>query len=603
MKLFLSLFVALCTTASAFQLSLDIVHQLSHVMDQMHLLADMSVVPEPNFTLEMDSEAIAKQADVLNTAISSKTDLSGNFMAYLDKNPELKGSTSKYISKFIADFPAIKYLYDPFTGPREAIEEWIKSTPDVQGSTSSWFAKNVNVGSVGNLPFIDQTFKNADSAISSDLKQGTTSYLYNSFKNGLGKDVETYINANPELKKTTSEYVMEKFNSVVVPKTQSTLAFLDKSPLAQDTRGLFGKTTSEFVGIFVEKTAKASEPTVGPLVRALTSISDSIGGKLDGTFKQVLDTNADLKLSTSDYITKFFSSSGDSVGDAITSDFGLSPTSRPLTGMQSPNTPGVRMSQMASKGLAVKVDFPEELTNTVNTVVGNVVDITNRAPVALEKAGSSLGEQLSAKGDVLVGNTVGAFTGFSNGIASIGQGIVEIGIPKIVEGTNKIIDPVTKIDLDGVSKSVTDIKIPTEINVDERIVNKFNKFGENIGQWKFFTDDNHMENGFWEQFFGKQVPKFAQEDLPRFAQQDLPKLVDSTSKTALKLSVEAAKQADRLNTELPKVVEATSKTAIKLSEEAVKQADSISKDLPQVIESGAKTAMKLSEEAAKALPK
>merc|ERR1711908_261424 len=98
---------------------------------------------------------------------------------------------------------------------------------------------------------------------------------------------------------------------------------------------------------------------------------------------------------------------------------------------------------------------------------------------------------------------------------------------------------------------------------DERIVNKFSKLGENIQNWKFFTDDNHMENGFWEQFFVKQVPKFAQEDLPKFAQEDLPKLMDSTGKTAIKLS-------EDVKTELPKVVEATSKTAIKLSETAAK---------------------------------
>ena len=153
---------------------------------------------------------------------------------------------------------------------------------------------------------------------------------------------------NPALHK---QYVMEKFNTVVLPKTQSTLEFLDKSPLAQDTRGLFSKTTSEFVGVFVEKTAKASDPTVGPLVRGLQGISNSIGGQLDGSFNKVLNENPDLKLSTSEYLAKFFSGTGDNVGEAMTSDFGLTPQTRPLTGMQSPNTPGVRMNQIANRGI------------------------------------------------------------------------------------------------------------------------------------------------------------------------------------------------------------------------------------------------------------
>ena len=40
--------------------------------------------------------------------------------------------------------------------------------------------------------------------------------------------------------------------------------------------------------------------------------------------------------------------------------------------------------------------------------------------------------------------------------------------------------------------------IAQEITIDP-IVDKFSGIGNKISQWKFFTDDNHMENGFWDQ--------------------------------------------------------------------------------------------------------
>ena len=59
---------------------------------------------------------------------------------------------------------------------------------------------------------------------------------------------------------------------------------------------------------------------------------------------------------------------------------------------------------------------------------------------------------------------------------------------------------------DGLSKLQSDLIAPKEITIDPRIVDKFSGIGNKISQWKFFTDDNHMENGFWE----VNIRKFAE---------------------------------------------------------------------------------------------
>lgn len=467
-------------------------------------IAPPANIPTPNLELVMDQVKITSDAEKLSTAISKNLDVS-RFQSYLDANPELTGSTSKYFENILKDYPAIKYLYDPFTTPRNVLNKFIQNSPELTQSTSEYFSKASN-GFTANSYVVD-TFKSAEASIkASGTQESTTSFLSkffnDGFKQGVGKDVENYINANPELKKTTSEWVMEKYNTVLLPKTIETLDFLGKSPLAEDTRGLFGKTTSEFVNIFAEKTAKASEPTVGPIRDALGSFTNKVGKQLDGTL-----------LSTSEFFTKLFSfDGGDGTGNSLSeapglnNDFGLV-SSKP-SGPKVSNMPGASTTSAVGDVLknVAKIAPSVDVIETANGLVDSVNKATAVLPNALERAGTSFSAQLFEKGNTLATNVASGLENTGKGIGSIGTGIVEIGIPKVVQGAQQLADPIVNLDIEKVSTSVSS-SLPspdsltttiTEFKVDPKIVNKFSNIGKSISEWRLFTDENHMENGYWE---------------------------------------------------------------------------------------------------------
>ena len=307
---------------------------------------------------------------------------------------------------------------------------------------------------------------------------------------------------------------MAYYNNVVAPKAVETGDFLGKSPLVTDTKSLFSKSTSEFVGVFYDKFRTASEPTLGPLSRGLNDFwVNKLGGQIDKSFQAVLDSNPDLKLSTSEYIEKLLGGGSSSLDQAIKTDFGLTPEQR-----ESSTT---AIASRASAGASDAMNKALEATAKaidVNKAIDSLSNAASIAPEALSRASAAFSSQLAEKGDILVSNTVGGLEATGKGILSIQEGIVNIGVPKVVEGTSKVAAFVTDVTTEGakgISDSVETVNRITEdpakvLEIDPRIAEKFGNLGSRITSWRLFTDDNHMENGFWENTIKNSV-KFANE--------------------------------------------------------------------------------------------
>ena len=410
--------------------------------------------------------------------------------AIIKANPKLSGSTSAYVTDLVnnnALFSSLKYLYDPFTDARNALSDYFKANPDVSGvSTSAYLSTAKEQLAAAFRGGAGAGFENIIKS-NPDLGRPTSTYLSEGFASNFktaGKVVERFIDENPEYKQSTSALVMQYYDSVFVPKVTETGEFLDKSPLFTDTRNLAAMPFSEVFGIFAEKFNTASEPTLGPVRTGLGNFLSGWGGQINKAFAGVGGVS-----STSDLFGKGFGS----ISEAVRTDFGLTPEQKAAG-----STAAVAEAVFNN---AASTFVPPNLDVDVSGAVESVTQIASAAPEALGRAGNTLGVQLAEKGDILRTNTLGGLKSTGDGLSQISEGIVNIGIPKVVEGSQQVVSGFKEAGVstaDGLSKLQSDLIAPKEITIDPRIVDKFSGIGNKISQWKFFTDDNHMENGFWE---------------------------------------------------------------------------------------------------------
>lgn len=576
-------------------------HQLPHVLGYLNIMLPLevpvSVEPEPVV------EA-AKGVAMFDFSKLPDVDLSNGLQAFIQKNPEWGGSTSAYIKNLVdgdSPFAYLKFLYDPFTDVREGVNGLLKDSEFASTGTSKYLADSFT------SLFKNGPGKALENVIQAnpELQQSTSSYLTegfkSSFKNGPGKAVEAWIAENPELQQSTSAWVTKYYETVVAPKAAETGEFLGRSPLVTDTKGLFSKSTTEFLGVFYDKFRTASEPTLGPVSRGLDDFFvNKFGGQVGKTFQAGLDANPDLKLSTSEYLGKLLGGGSSSLDQAIKTDFGLTPEQQQAS-----------TSTYASKATAGATDAVNKaLEATARSLdVGAAVDSLSKtasaAPEALSRAGSTFSSQLTEKGDVLLSNTLGGLEATGKGILSIQEGIVNIGVPKVVEGTSKVANFVTDATTGGaqsISDSVDKISSISEdpskvIEVDPRIVEKFNSFGNKVTSWKLFTDDNHNENGFWENAI-KNTAKLASDTSEKV---QTPDFWDGVNKNVEKLGADAGGAVDEAVTRAGSVADRVgyewnvrAEQAGKVAEMNIKQAAEVA----QEAQSAAQAASNAAQEAA-----
>ena len=382
---------------------------------------------------------------------------------------------------------------------------------------------------------------------------------------------------------------------------------MGKSPLVTDTKGLFAKSTTEFLGVFYDKFKTASEPTLGPISSGLNDFwVNKLGGQVGKSFEAALDANPDLKLSTSEYLGKLLGGGGSSFDKAIKTDFGLTPEQQvsSTTAIASRATAGA--SDAVSKALEATAKSID-----VQAAVDSLSKTASVVPEALSRAGATFSSQLAEKGDILVTNTVGGLEGTGKGILSIQEGLLNIGVPKVVEGTSKVATFVTDVTTGG-AKGITDSvdKVnsitadPTKVlEVDPRIAEKFGNLGNKITSWKLFTDDNHMETGFWENAF-KNTAKLASEASDT-AQK--PEFWDGVNKNVGRLSSDATDAANQAAKEAGGVANRVgyewnirAEKAGKLAEVNLKQASEVAEQAQTAARQASEAARQASEAAQQA---
>ena len=183
----------------------------------------------------------------------------------------------------------------------------------------------------------------------------------------------------------------------------------------------------------------------------------------------------------------------------------------------------------------------QDALNSAKEVPLSIVDMAKSSPFlsgeAWSRAGSVLGKELSEKGEILTTNTAGGLTNTGNAIGQIKEGLVNIGVPKVVDASNTVGSFLKESTLGGVKGIVEPVEKITSsvqdgsfsVGVDPRIVEKWSGIGSRIGSWKLFSDDSHMETGFWETSLQKTA-KVA-ESVPSV---DLKKVAENLSSVVSK---------------------------------------------------------------------
>ena len=115
------------------------------------------------------------------------------------------------------------------------------------------------------------------------------------------------IDENPKFRLSSSEYISDLYNNVLIPKLDDTAAFLDKSPLFTNIKYVAAAPTSEIIGKVSSTIAEKISPVTDTLVgvssrlssKVITAVSDlsstvviSIETSVDSVISEVSPSNA-----------------------------------------------------------------------------------------------------------------------------------------------------------------------------------------------------------------------------------------------------------------------------------------------------------------------
>jgi hypothetical protein len=279
--------------------------------------------------------------------------------------------------------------------------------------------------------------------------------------NLLGK-VDTYLDSNPSLKLSASEYV----NTVVKPYVSEVGGFLARSPLANNFKSFGEISSNDALKIFADPVMERTVPVVESIGNALGHLFQSLVGPVT----QLNDKFEALR-PTVDY--------------ASTSSF--------FGGSSNSYDPAQSLKEL-SENLDVFLSSANEISGKFGIQASTGGDVLARVPGATVEFGRQLGQKF----DILSENLVGYTGGFFKNLGKVYVGLSET-VPAAIDakfGHGQLLDASNRA---AAGPSIVDVVVDSGADVVSR-----------IKQWKLFSDDNHLANGYWEQqLLSTPAEKFA----------------------------------------------------------------------------------------------
>eukprot|EP01038_Epipyxis_sp_PR26KG_P009869 gene9869-13276_t len=309
-----------------------------------------------------------------------------------------------------------------------------------------------------------------------DIKQGINTLSQSVSQKALD-DFYRVLNSDPSYRLSTSEFTNQYVNEVVIPKTNEVVDFLAKSPLASETNKIGSSSTSkvfnDVVSTIVDKSTPAMDVAVNIGTRVVKGfVINPVSSIAGGLEKTIQDSLASISVPSPD-----------------TNDFSL-------TSIQSTINP--------STIVLPPVDIEKQASQALETVTSTV---TTKAFPAVGRAFTVFGQELSKSGDVLSGNIAKFGENLGNvaeaTVSKTGETITvaEKLISSIPSSTSGVLEDVENILPQIPDKTVESLNY-LQIRAGstaETIANSAKNKVEYASQWKFFSDDEHWKNGYWEQ--------------------------------------------------------------------------------------------------------
>jgi len=534
--LLIAIIVGLISSAEGFLL--DTIGQLDHFL-HLHNLGILDTSLVSGFQLS-NSDAVAstipgtvESVDLLSIAADPGEIVNKAFDSVLNANPKLKLSTSEFVMDYYntALIPKFKeaasaagvldLVENPGKTVNTAFDSYLEANPKLKLSTSEFVMDYYNTVVVpktketADFLAVSPLAKDTDSFINNlktgvdryqqvlDLSPGKTGKYYSAtdavrdLKNAflanlqssasgtsgnVGQSIasafDSYLEANPKLKLSTSEFLSDYFQNEFLPSYQANAAIVANSPLGRGVQNLFSQPTSAIVSQFSDGVTSQLDgfPKLDPLAPFRVVVED------------FLKENPDLQLSTSEYLAKLTESASAALAES---------SERTAAAMASAGD-GASQGNLGTAGAAFTVPEltlpPLELTlPSVNLPTESIDQIIAEVGPALDRAGSTLGSELSEAGEKLTTSTTTFATGFSSTVNDIATDLTTV-VPArtaelLAESQSKLSDTDTQVaTVVGTASSKVDALVAT-----------LQGTWDSARQYKLFPDDSHWETGYWEQ--------------------------------------------------------------------------------------------------------
>eukprot|EP01036_Dinobryon_divergens_P025811 gene25811-34398_t len=266
------------------------------------------------------------------------------------------------------------------------------------------------------------------------------------------------LDTNPKLRLSSSEYVVDAYNSEVLPRAIDTAAFLARSPLAQNTKAVALAPTSQIVADFLTRIAERAAP-----------LGDSIDGIV--TFQQQRITDALSAVSAS--------------------------TVKSLADITIPNDLDIDISVQWQPSLPLSPQLMADSVDGFGTLAVQVAKTADELLPSLERGGVTLSLELGKAGSALLSNSVSAAGSVSQALLQLGQDSVTVFPKRTAELVLQDVLPTASKTVAGTIAQAQTLEQQLLVGLrdaeaqTEELLNAATR-------WQLFSDPNHLENGFWE---------------------------------------------------------------------------------------------------------
>lgn len=379
--------------------------------------------------------------------------IADGFNDYLEANPDLKLSASQYASKFWEEKIVLK--------TKDTIE-FLSRSP-LAKNTESW------INGIRRFQPPTLSLPDVTPSIPSELHTLDVGKVVND------KFTE-YLDSHPKLKMPASQFVVDYYQTEFLPRYESTAEVIGQSPLARGIQQFTSRSSSEVAADLTQSLGQRLQP----LTSRLASLGDRIITKLavepaKNTFDAIVST-------TKSIVASVTTNSGE--GEGVTSTARTAPAG--IDELALPKLPSL----------------PSDILPAIPTIdVDDLVDAGQSAVAqsvtALGRASSRFGTELAEKGSILIRNTAEFTTSVTNGIGEIFEDVTTILPAKTVQILKQSSTQLPVIAEDAaqtsgtLQSSITDLSNNVQRIVQDTV--------DRAGQWRFFSDENHWETGFWEQ--------------------------------------------------------------------------------------------------------